>query len=586
MARRLKSRNTRISAADARLLLSDAAGLLQHCEDLDNSLRTALDEVDACEHALSESSEQTAGKLAHLGRYHRALRRLLVPFRHVVERPGAFHFSRAALLRVSLLATVLWKRMDDTATKIGGSLAALRVAERFKTTRQRIANAESAFQQGNFRRVIEAGEALSMHADKLHSVIQLIGGITSADYGTAANPDVERYFREFEALLEDDYRRFASEENYPQEADAYADLRRMFDEMSELRLAPRLASRNICAVAGGFSSGKSSFLNALIGGDEEILPTQITPTTAIPTYIFHVDGELSVNAFNHHGGSVEIAASLFQEMTHSFRRSYGIELKRLVHRVSIYTPALSCSKNLAFIDTPGYTNPEEMGGGNRDEDIALANMLKAHFLIWVVDCEKGTIPEQDIHFIRKFLSSDADRARKGRIYLVLNKGDKKTAQQRKDILNVAKETARKHKVPLAGIGVYSSHEKEWYAHSDSSFEAFLTRVNKARQGGTRKLGKEVANVFQRYVSYHGEEGDQLRKASGLLNRLALALTSDVAGDGKPTKLGADLSARRAYIRRELANHERLEKEARRLQERFSSCVTSFVDSIAAMKGVR
>ena len=253
MARQLKSRSTRISAADARQLLSDTAGLLQHSEHIKNSLSTALDEVDACEHALSESSEQTAGKLAHIGRYHRALRRLLVPFRHVVERPCAFHFSRAALLRVSLIATVLWKRMDDTATKIGGSLAALRVAERFKATRQRIANAERAFQRGNFRRVIEAGEALSAHADELHSVIQLIGGITSANYGVAASPDVERYFREFEALLEDDYRRFASEGNYPQEADAYADLRDMFDEMSEIRLAPPLASRNICAVAGGFT---------------------------------------------------------------------------------------------------------------------------------------------------------------------------------------------------------------------------------------------------------------------------------------------------------------------------------------------
>ncbi len=584
MARQLTSRSTRMSAADARRLLSDAAGLLQHCEDLDNSLRTALDEVDACERALNESSEQTAGKLAHLGRHHRALRRLLVPFRHVVERPGAFHFSRAALLRVSVIATVLWKRMDS-AMKIGGSLAALRVAERFKTTRQRIANAESAFQQGNFRRVIEASEALSKHADKLHSVIQLVGGITSADYGAAASPDVERYFREFEALLEDDYRRFASEENYPQEADAYADLRDMFDEMSEIRLAPRLASRNICAVAGGFSSGKSSFLNALIGGDEEILPTQITPTTAIPTYIFHVDGELSVNTFNHNGGSVEIAADMFQKMTHSFKRSYGIELKRLVHRVSIYTPALSSSKNLAFIDTPGYTNPEEASDSNRDENIALANMLKAHFLIWVVDCEKGTIPEQDIHFIRKFLSSDEYRTKKGRIYLVLNKGDKKTNQQRKDILKVARETATKHQVPLAGIGVYSSHEREWYAHLDSSFEAFLTRVNRARQASTRKLSKEVEDVFQLYVDYHREEGNQLRKASGLLNRLALALSSDAA-EQEPTKLGADLSERRAYIRGELANHERLEKEARRLQERFSSSVEGFVDSIAALKDVR
>ena len=455
-----------------------------------------------------------------------------------------------------------------------------------------VEKAQAALRSADLPEIIRVGREAQDQAARLGDVVGLLGGLTSANH-TTSNADCEHHYREFEGLLANEYRAFASRENYPREADAYAELHKVFARCSELRLAPRLAKRNICAVAGGFSSGKSSFLNALIG--ERILPTQITPTTSIPTYIFHVDDELSVEAFNHLGGGVPIDASMFKKMTHDFKRYHGIELKRLVHRVSICTPKLQEWKNLALIDTPGYTNPEDNaaggadGGEQRDEDIALANVLKSQFLIWVVDCEKGTLPEQDIHFIRKFIDERPEGA-ENKLYLVFNKGDKKTEDDRLGILQVAEETAKTHAIPFAGIGIYSSHDNDgngrWYAHQGSPFDGFLETVDQAQSSGTHGLDKAVQAVFQDYIDYHEQEAKQLGNALGLLKRLDQVLHElDKMlhrNYGDLNKLTADLTERHNYIRKMQKEHESLRDEAEQLQKRFAAAVRGFVESIGTV----
>ena len=435
----------------------------------------------------------------------------------------------------------------------------------------------TAFNATNVPKVIQAGRQAYADADRFRRVVGLLGALTSAS--RTSNADIDGHYHNFQALLADDYRDFASRENYPEEADAYSDLQKIFARLGELRIAPRLADRNICAVAGGFSSGKSSFLNALIG--KKILPTHVDPTTSIPTYIFHVDGTSRVDAFNHQGGNVGIDAGMFKEMTHDFKRNHKIELKRLVHRVSIYTQALSSWSNIALIDTPGYSNPEDERGsttggtGQRDEDIALANVLKAQFLIWVVDCEKGTLPEQDIHFIRKFVEERGLGDTQDNLYLVLNKADKKGENDRKNILWAAEEAAKSNQIPFAGIGVYSAHQNEWYAHCGLPFDAFLRAVDQAQSTATSGLESAVEKIFQRYIDYHEQEEKQFGAAVGLLNRLS-GLTS--RRDGLE-KLDADLKQRHTYLRKAANDHEKLRDEAQHLQVRFVAAVRGFVEGI-------
>ena len=493
-----------------------------------------------------------------------------------------FHSGRNAIQRMLRISGRLASRIDETAETARQHHQA--IGKRITSLHETVAAAEVALVRTNIRQVIAAGRAAYSVADRQAEVVKFVGKITRATNGASGN-GVDQHYRTFEGLLEHDYRLFASRESYPKEADAYAILQGLFTRMGEIRLAPRLASRNICAVAGGFSSGKSTFLNALMADRPEgILPTQITPTTSIPTYIFHVDDpDLTVNAFNHHGGRVKINADMFQRMTHSFKRDHGIELKRLVHRVAIYTPKLQSWRRLALIDTPGYSNPEGSAvAGERDEDIALASVLDSHFLIWVVDCDSGTIPAQDLQFIRKFLDERGEAHKEKSLYLVLNKGDKKTAQERKDILKQAEDTAKKHAIPFAGMGVYSSHDVEWYVHEGLAFPEFLERVDRAQSSRTSNLANTAGAVFQQYIDYHEQEADQLGKASGLLNRLALALSQPEDGSGK---LATDLQKRRAYLRKMKADHESLREEAQQLQERFTAAATAFVEGINAMNEV-
>lgn len=67
---------------------------------------------------------------------------------------------------------------------------------------------------------------------------------------------------------------------------------------------PSLFQKNMVAVGGGFSAGKSTFLNNLLGLKLK-LPEDMNPTTAIPTYCLKGKKEVLMG-FSQNGGMVEL----------------------------------------------------------------------------------------------------------------------------------------------------------------------------------------------------------------------------------------------------------------------------------------
>lgn len=57
---------------------------------------------------------------------------------------------------------------------------------------------------------------------------------------------------------------------------------------------------------------------------------------------------------------MSIDAGTFQLLTHDFETDYHIALKQIVKRVVTSTPSLGAWTKVAFVDTPGYTNPNEL----------------------------------------------------------------------------------------------------------------------------------------------------------------------------------------------------------------------------------
>ena len=92
--------------------------------------------------------------------------------------------------------------------------------------------------------------------------------------------------RKFVSLMDNDFREFTDREPALNDVVTYHCLRRVLDEMEVYATNPSLYHRTIGGIGGGFSSGKSAFINSLLSSDTPVkLAEGIRPVTAIPSYV-------------------------------------------------------------------------------------------------------------------------------------------------------------------------------------------------------------------------------------------------------------------------------------------------------------
>ncbi|GAA7594660.1 hypothetical protein JP0033_11330 [Helicobacter pylori] len=89
---------------------------------------------------------------------------------------------------------------------------------------------------------------------------------------------------EYRRILNNEFLEFASSVDSLKEKEiALLRLQEIEKKLQLVASYPSLFQKSMVAVGGGFSAGKSSFLNHLLGLKLK-LPENSTPTTAIPTY--------------------------------------------------------------------------------------------------------------------------------------------------------------------------------------------------------------------------------------------------------------------------------------------------------------
>ena len=434
-------------------------------------------------------------------------------------------------------------------------------------TREAIDACESAGAQlrdaaKDIERIEESARALAVQAQRYQHDIRLVGSIMSAK----PRPDevIEEAFQKFGDLLEE-YLEEARLDNYPAEADAFADLMVVRRKISRVRFAPRLAGKNIVAVAGGFSSGKSSFINSLMGAESRLLPTQITPTTSIPTYLhLAASSPLEIAAFNDKGGKHPLDEQELHAATHDFEKRYGISLKQIVDRIVVTSPDLQWDR-IAFVDTPGYTNPEDQADQRRDEDLALEEVLSAHCLVWVVDCAQGTLPESDLEYIKRFLERRTRNASQ-EVYMVISKAEKRPSVERTNVLQHMADITENAGIPCAGIGMHSAFECAWFETAGETMDSFMNRINQC----VPDLGftADVQHVLDQYVNFHRCGAKRCASEVGLLKRLDLVSEDD----GEASCLSQDLGAALEAAENEAAQHDMYAERFSSLRRRFDEAL--------------
>lgn len=231
------------------------------------------------------------------------------------------------------------------------------------------------------------------------------------------------------------------------------------------------------AVGGGYSSGKSSFLNN-ITGIGAVLPTGIEPVSMINTYISFSDKvtKLIVSGKNCKGHVVKLNREVLDCIQHSSKSK--IYVSSVLDELYIKVPVSKDRehlKGLVFIDTPGYNNSDNANkeNGKKDIDTASDALEDSDALFWCIDAEAGTISQRDIEMLNQLIDyNDGNYP----FVIVFNKMDKKPANDLVKILQSAEKICKsKLKIqPIDIIGFSSIGESAIYS---------LKNKQKATTGG-------------------------------------------------------------------------------------------------------
>ena len=335
--------------------------------------------------------------------------------------------------------------------------------------------------------VAEDADRLRSEHEELQKKYKLVSDLLTA------KPNEHVEFKQFEALLNGEFRAFAdAESSLAEEATAIERLERLAERLKELVAFPHLSAKRAVAIGGGFSSGKSAFVNSFIEveGYDRLLPERIEPATAIPSFVM-ASSELAIKGFSHSGDTVDIDPALYSQLSHNFIDTFSFNLKQIMPSITVEVPLRgNLFANICLIDTPGY-NP----GGRSDDRTTAADFLKDRdALIWMIGLDAtGTVPEEDLEFLEDLELGSLP------LYVVLNKADIKPRGELEAILDEVKDALAGADIEPCGISVYSSRRGEEFFYDEKSLEDFFREQNQP-QGASAALKQEIEDVFEMYAN--------------------------------------------------------------------------------------
>ena len=211
-------------------------------------------------------------------------------------------------------------------------------------------------------------------------------------------------------------------------------------------MLPELADKVIVGIGGAFSAGKSSFLNGILG--RKILSVEIDPTTSIPTYLIHGEHQ-KIKAVLKNAQQQDLSLEQFKSLTHHAEQEL-YELTKNIDLILLNQPEQQWS-HLAFLDTPGYSNHEDIEQGMCDAHIAKVQLNDAQCLIWLISADQGVISQSDIEFL-KIIRSDIPKL------VVISRADKKSPNDLNEIKKLTQYTLAQHQIDVIDVLAFSARQ--------------------------------------------------------------------------------------------------------------------------------
>ncbi|WQV90117.1 dynamin-like GTPase family protein [Helicobacter pylori] len=355
---------------------------------------------------------------------------------------------------------------------------------------------------------------------------------------------------EYQSILDNEFLEFASGVDSLKEKEiALLTLQEIQKELQLVASYPSLFQKTIVAVGGGFSAGKSTFLNNLLGLKLK-LPEHIDPTTAIPTYCLKGKKEVLMG-FSQNGGMVELPSLTFD---HQFLKSLGFNLKEIMPFMLLSAPSVPF-EFLCFIDTPGY-NPGNQGYTGGDKQASKESLKHAKHILWLVSCERGGIESDDLEFLQDLYEEGKQ------VFIVLSRADRRAKSQLEEVAKKIRETLKDNGIEFLGICAYSATRyqeiKEFSEKSPvfDSLEKFLMKLNQRSEKQNEILGYlyEVHRMYEKAIN---QDANKFKRYQKTLHSVKLDLMQKGFDDFKDATFNKIHSLKKEFSEQEESKRENL-----------------------------
>lgn len=399
-----------------------------------------------------------------------------------------------------------------------------------------------------------------MHEEILYQQFQLLKHIIQYEETVDLKVDLSTIEKLIFTELPDTLEKNAPS-NFPE---LYFDFKQEYERFKEFILYEKLIGKNVVALGGGFSSGKSSFLNSLL--EQEILPSDIRPSTSVPAYLVHGDN-IEVHGVNTFKSRVQMQLEDVMLLSHGFGKDEAdgteVTLGHLLSSLFISTP-VQPFEHIALLDTPGYSKADTAGySAKTDEKIARTQLNSSNFILWFVQAEAGTITESDIAFI-KTLKPEIPKL------IIVNKADKVYPDELDEIMEKIRDVLNLKGIRYLDVLSYSSDEP-----ADYDKDKILEYLNRWNDSVTEsRFAYNFKVLFTKCKEYYDGLLDEEKKQHSRLSHILadVSLENDDARDY--------LNSMDNASKRNINNLKELKDKLHQLQDEFFTQIKKIADLVS------
>lgn len=254
------------------------------------------------------------------------------------------------------------------------------------------------------------------------------------------------------------------------------------------------------AVSGGYSAGKSTFMNKLIGNDE-FLPTDMNPTSLVNTYInFNRDIKKPiVRGENIKNDLVLLDEDVLASIRHDTQNAKAIS--NVLRRLIIDVPSKDYLDGITFIDTPGYDNSLSVNreNGTTDKDTAEKAFKDANVIIWCANIGKQ-ITHEDLTFIRENGGDEKP------VVVLLSRMNSKTRKETGEIVKECHNTVEKELKNVLDVIAFDRDNllDDICSCKRNSFSQLFLKIKEEH-------GTTIKELCSSFISKYFDEEDKISK---------------------------------------------------------------------------